>query len=52
MAMGKARGKKKRLGHAMNANGNVPVWVTAKTGGKLRRNDKKRNFRRSRRLKV
>ncbi|PSN83143.1 50S ribosomal protein L39e [Candidatus Marsarchaeota G2 archaeon ECH_B_SAG-F08] len=52
MAVNKPRGKKIRLGHALNVNGNVPVWVIAKTGGKFRRNYKKRNFRRSARLKA
>lgn len=52
MAVNKPRAKKIRLGHALRVNGNVPVWVAAKTGGKLRRNDKRRNFRRSRRLNL
>ncbi|MCL5788283.1 MAG: 50S ribosomal protein L39e [Candidatus Marsarchaeota archaeon] len=47
MAVHKPHAKKRRLGSYMKSNQNIPVWVTAKTGGKLRRNDKKRNYRRS-----
>ncbi|MEM3670312.1 MAG: 50S ribosomal protein L39e [Thermoprotei archaeon] len=47
MAVHKSRAKKIRLGSYMRSNQNVPVWVSAKTGGKLRRNEKKANFRRS-----
>jgi large subunit ribosomal protein L39e len=51
LARFKPRARKVRLVAANKSNGNVPVWVVLKTGSKLRRNDKRKNWS-ERRLKV
>jgi large subunit ribosomal protein L39e len=43
--------KKLRLAKAMKQNRPVPVWVVAKTMGRVRTHPKRRNWRRSK-LKV
>lgn len=47
MAHNKPFGKKIRLISATRANQQIPIWVIAKTQGKLRRKPR-RNWRRSR----
>jgi large subunit ribosomal protein L39e len=51
LARFKPRGRKVRLGAANKRNGNVPVWVVLRTGSKLKRNEKRKNWS-ERRLKV
>lgn len=48
MYMGKVRlSRKIRLGKAMKQNRPVPVWVVAKTIGRVTRHPKRRHWRRS-----
>lgn len=47
MAHYKLLGKKKRLAHAFKENRATPIWIVAKTRGRVRR-PKRRNWRRSR----
>ena len=51
MARNKPTAKKRRLIRAVKQNDAVPMWVVMKTMGRVRRNPKQRNWRRSR-LKV
>jgi len=51
LARFKPHARKVRLGAAQKRNGNIPVWVVMKTDGKLRRNEKRKNWS-ERRLKV
>ncbi|HDD64229.1 MAG: 50S ribosomal protein L39e [Thermoprotei archaeon] len=48
MARYKTLGKKKRLARALKQNVPVPIWVVAKTLGKVRGRIISRNWRRSR----
>ena len=46
MARNKPAAFKRRLASARKETRRVPVWVMAKTGGKVRYNAKRRNWRR------
>ncbi|KUO40209.1 MAG: 50S ribosomal protein L39 [Hadesarchaea archaeon DG-33-1] len=48
MARNKPAALKRRLGKASKRTHRVPVWVMAKTGGKVRTHAKRRNWRRQR----
>lgn len=48
MARNKPAAKKKRLLKAGKQNSAVPTWIVAKTMGRVRRNPKRRNWRRTR----
>ncbi|MHA1961219.1 MAG: 50S ribosomal protein L39e [Candidatus Thorarchaeota archaeon] len=45
MARNKHLAKKLRMAKAMKSNSSVPTWTIIKTGGKVRRNPKQRNWR-------
>ncbi|KXB06906.1 50S ribosomal protein L39 [candidate division MSBL1 archaeon SCGC-AAA382A20] len=46
MSRNKTLAKKKKLAKAEKQNRRVPIWVTAKTEGRVRNNPKRRNWRR------
>ena len=48
MARSKPLGKKLRLASALKSNRAVPIWVVAKTMGKVRWNPRRRHWRRGR----
>ncbi|TFF92109.1 50S ribosomal protein L39e [Candidatus Thorarchaeota archaeon] len=47
MARNKPLAKKLRMAKKLRSNSSVPTWVIVKTGGKVRRNPKQRNWRRT-----
>jgi large subunit ribosomal protein L39e len=45
MARNKPLAKKLRMARALKSNSSVPTWAVVKTGGKVRRTPKQRNWR-------
>lgn len=46
MSKNKSLATKKKLAKADKESGRVPMWIIAKTGGKVRNNPKRRHWRR------